>query len=189
VLKAAAPLGAELYLGLRRHTPVIHNVDPSLKPVAERLCHMAREHSHNFKLASKKYGEQIITRQSVQARLSDSAMWLHAWACALSKLDQDLRNGPHSNGEASRFERDRAAATYFMDMAEREIGHCFRGLFENDDDAMVAAAKAALAFSATLPNDPFAIPEKSPVAAGTGRQADQSAIQQFPGKASGNSNA
>jgi hypothetical protein len=64
-------------------------------------------------------------------------------------------------------------------------------LDENDDDAMLAAAKAALAFSAMLPNDQFAIPEKSPVAAGPGRTVDQSAIQQFPGKASsaGNSNA
>src|SRR3954454_13478199 len=65
VIKAAAPLGAELFLGLRRHTPVLHGIDPSLKAAGERLCHMAREHSHNFKLASKRYGEQIITRQSV----------------------------------------------------------------------------------------------------------------------------
>src|SRR3954454_20918918 len=65
VMKAAAPLGAELFLGLRRAAPEIEAIHESLKAAGERLCHMAREHSHNFKLASKRYGEQIITRQSV----------------------------------------------------------------------------------------------------------------------------
>lgn len=181
VLKAAAPLGAELFLGLRRHTPVIHHVDPSLKDAAERLCHMAREHSHQFKVASKRYGEQIITRQSVQARLADSAMWLHAWACVLSKMNRDARAAANVNGNAARHERDWAAGVYFMAMAEREINACFRALAENDDDKMLAAAKAAMTFSDTLPNDKFSIPEKSPVAAGTGRKLDTSAIKQFPG--------
>ncbi len=181
VIKAAAPLGAELFLGVRRHSPVIHSVDASLKSAADRLCHMTREHSHNFKLASKRYGEEIIARQAVQARLADSAMWLYAWACVLSKLDRDARRGAQVNGDAVRFEPDRAAANYFMDMAEREIGDCFRALFEHDDDSMRAAARAALAYGQTLPNAAFAIPERSPVAAGTGRTVDPSAIKQFPG--------
>jgi alkylation response protein AidB-like acyl-CoA dehydrogenase len=177
VMKAAAPLGAELYLGLRRAAPEIEKIHETLRPVAERLAGMVREHSHQFKLASKQYGEQIITRQCVQARLADSAMWLHAWACTLSKLDRDVRSG----ASGPRADRDRAAAQYFMDMAEREIHDCFRRLFDNDDDAMRAAASAALKFSDTLPNDCFFIPEKSPIAAGTGRTPDRSAIKQFPG--------
>src|SRR4051812_9172334 len=177
VMKAAAPLGAELYLGLRRAAPEIEKIHETLRPVAERLAGMVREHSHQFKLASKQYGEQIITRQCVQARLADSAMWLHAWACTLSKLDRDVRSGV----SGPRADRDRAAATYFMDMAEREIHDCFRRLFENDDDSMRAAANAALKFSDTLPNNRFIIPEKSPIAAGTGRTPDRSAIKQFPG--------
>ena len=44
--------------------------------------------------ASKRYEEAIVHRQCVQARLADNAMWLHAFACTLSKLDQDLRRGP-----------------------------------------------------------------------------------------------
>src|SRR5438552_7592202 len=78
VMRAAAPLGAELLLGVRPHAPVIHDIHPSLRGVADRFCEMVREHSHQFKLAGRHYGEQIVSRQLVQARLADSAMWLHA---------------------------------------------------------------------------------------------------------------
>jgi alkylation response protein AidB-like acyl-CoA dehydrogenase len=178
MLRTAAPLGAELFLGIRAHTPEIPQIHPSLRKPADRLCEMVREHSHQFKLASKHYGEKIITHQALQARLADSAMWLHAWACTLSKLDRNLRAGV----SGARAERDQAAAMYFFDMAEREIGDCFRRIFSNDDDSMRAAAQAALAFGQTLPNDEYAIPEKSPIAAGTGRTLrDDSAIKHFPG--------
>src|SRR5581483_7949852 len=177
VLKSAAALGAELYTGLRPHAPVVKNIDPSLREQADQFCRLVREHSHQFKLASKHYGESMISRQLVQARLADSATWLHAWACTLSKLDRDLRAG----GSGARFDRDRAAAMHFMDMAAEEIERCFRGLFDNTDDSARAAAEAALRYSNELPNDRFSIPEASPVAKGTGRKLKQQGIKQFPG--------
>jgi alkylation response protein AidB-like acyl-CoA dehydrogenase len=177
VVRAAAPLGAELYLGVWPSVPKIHALDLSLHDQADRLSHRVRDHSHYFKRASKHYGEQIVGRQAVQARLADSAMWLHAWACVLSKLDRDIRAGV----EGDQFERDKAAAAYFMDMAESAIGRCFHELFDNDDDSMRRAAAAALRYSDTLPNDQFAIPESSPNAAGTGRVPKQDGIRQFPG--------
>jgi len=180
VVRAAAPLGAELYLGIRRHAPEIHNIHASLRPLAGRFCHWVREHSHQFNFASRHFGEQIITRQLVQARLADSAMWLRAWACVLSKLDRDLRS-QGSNGD-HRLHRDEAAARYFMDMAEREIRNCFSSLFDNIDASAASAADAALAYSASLPNRNFVIPESSPVAKGTGKPTDQDGIKQFPGK-------
>jgi len=81
------------------------------------------------------------------------------------------------------FVRNREAALYFMDMAETEINRCFHDLIDNDDDAMRRAARAALEHAKTLPNDHFAIPESSPVAAGTGRAPPRDGIQQFPGEA------
>jgi acyl-CoA dehydrogenase family protein 9 len=177
VRKAAVPLGAELFLGHLPHRPRIHSLDPSIEAVSQRLGNCVREHSHQFKLASKHFGEQIVSRQSVQARLADSAMWLHAWACTLSKLDRDLR----SRAFGPQFDRDRAAATYFMDMAESEIRRCHHDLFNNDDDSMLAAAKAALQYSDTLANDCFVIPESSPVAKGTGRPPAKEGVRQFPG--------
>jgi alkylation response protein AidB-like acyl-CoA dehydrogenase len=186
VMRAAAPLGAELFLGVRPAAPGIRNIHPSLRAHADRFCQMVREHAHQFKLASRRFGEQIITRQLVQARLADSAMWLHAWACTLSKLDRDLRRraGDASGNGAppdTRFERDRAAALYFMDMAGREIEACFHALSHNDDASAMQAAAAALAHSETMPNDRFVIPEASPNARGTGRKIRQDGIRQFPG--------
>jgi acyl-CoA dehydrogenase family protein 9 len=184
VVRAAAPLGAELYLGVRPAATVIQNIHPSLRSHADRLCRTVREHAHQFKLASRHFGEQIITRQLVQARLADSAMWLHAWAATLSKLDRDVR-GRDAAGNGTpdaRFDRDRAAALYAMDMAESEIRTCFRALLHNDDASAMQAAAAALAHSEQLPNDHFVIPEASPNARGTGRKIEQNGIKQFPGE-------
>jgi alkylation response protein AidB-like acyl-CoA dehydrogenase len=182
VMRAAAPLGAELYLGVRPPAPVIHNIHPSLRAPADRLCQLVREHAHQFKVVSRHFGEQIIARQLIQARLADSAMWLHAWAAVLSKLDRDLRRHDTSgNGaENMKFNRDQAAAHYFMDMAEHEIQTCFRDLFQNEDASMNTAAAAALAHVSQLPNDRFVIPELSPIAQGTGRAPKQDGIKQFP---------
>jgi hypothetical protein len=180
VRKAAKALGSELFFNRVPAAPEIEHIEPSLRPAAERLGKVVAEFSHQFKLAGKEYEEQIITRQVVQARLSDAAMWLHAWACTLSKLDRDVRawGGRPQN---ARQDRDRAAARYFMDTAENEVRRCFRDLFENDDDAMLTAAKAALAYSDELPNGKYAIPESSPNAKGTGRPPKQDGIKQFPG--------
>ncbi len=178
VMKAAAPLGIELFLGVRRKAPTLTRIHPSLRAEADRLCRFIREHSHQFKVASKNYKEAIINRQAVQARVADSGIWLHAWACTLSRLDLDVRRG----GEGAEFERDRAAAKHFFDLAEESIRENFRRLYENTDDTMLAAAAAALKYSETLPNELFSIPEKSPVAAGTGRRLKQDGIKQFPGE-------
>jgi acyl-CoA dehydrogenase family member 9 len=177
IFKAAAPLGAELMLGIRRKAPPLPQVHPTLRPVAERFVRAIRDHSHQFKQTSKRYREAIIHRQAVQARLADNAMWLHAWACTLSKLDRDIRQG----GEGVEFERDRAAAMHFFDLAELTIHNNFRELYENADDSMLKAAAAALKYTETLPNSDFAIPEGSPVAKGTGKVLKQDGIKQFPG--------
>jgi alkylation response protein AidB-like acyl-CoA dehydrogenase len=178
VLKAAAPLGAELLLGVRPGGSHLEDVDDSLQPFADRLCKMTREHSHQFKLAARQFGEQIVSRQLVQARLADSAMWLVAWAATLSRLNRDISTG----GNGTEFDRNKSAAIYFMNMAETEIRRCFHELARNDDEPLRAAADSALRHGKTLPNDLFSIPESSPVAAGTGRRIDQGDIQQFPGE-------
>jgi len=178
VFKAAAPLGAELYLGVVPAAPAIHHVHESLHAVAQKLANSVREHSHQFKVASKHYGEQIVSRQCVQARLADSAMWLHAWACTLSKLDHEIRTGQ----SGPRFERDKAAAMYFFEMAAAEIHRCHHELLNNQDDTMRAAAEKALRYSEQLPNDQFVIPEASPNARGTGKKPAADGIKQFPGE-------
>ncbi len=177
VRKAAVPLGIELFLGIRRKAPALTIIHSSLAVEADRFARMVREHSHQFKQASRRYRDAIVHRQAVQARVADTGVWLHAWACTLSRLDHDIRQGR----EGAEFERDRAAAMHFFDLCETEIHDNFRHLYDNADDSMLAAAAAALRYSDTLANDLFSIPERSPVAAGTGRTLKQDGIKQFPG--------
>jgi hypothetical protein len=177
VLRAALPLASELYLGIRPGAPTIEHLHSSLRPYADQLTELVRDHSHHFKKASKVYADNIIAYQTVQARLADSAMYLHAIACVLSKLDQQLRAG----ASGVKFDRDKAAAIHFIDIAEHEIRQRFHALFDHDDDSMRAAARAAMEYSNTLPNNEFVIPERSPNAKGTGRVNKQDGIKQFPG--------
>ena len=118
-----------------------------------------------------------MSRIDSAGRIADSAIYLHAIACVLSRLNDQL----HKGESGVRFERDRLAALHFIDMAEHEIRQRFHALFDNDDDSMRAAAKAQLAYSDTLPNAEFYIPEWSPSAKGTGKKHKQDGIKQFPG--------
>jgi hypothetical protein len=177
VMRAALPLATELFMGIRKKAPAISRIHPSLREQATRLSRMVQEHSHQFKQASKRYKEEIITRQAVQARVADVAMWLHAWACTLSKLDHDVRQG----ADGPEFERDRTAAMHFFELAEHAIHVCFRELYENSDATMLTGAAAAMKYTETLPNSEYSIPEKTPVAQGTGRTRKQDGIKQFPG--------
>lgn len=179
VFTKAVPLALELFLGIKPPASRITKIHGSLAARADRLCALVREHSHQFKLASKEHEERIIERQVTQARIADNAIYLHAMACVLSKLDAQLR----ANEDGPEFERDKAAALHFLDMAELWIRENWRALHSNADASMRTAAEAALTYNDTLPNSLFIIPEQSPVAKGTGRTPDQSAIKQFPGDA------
>jgi alkylation response protein AidB-like acyl-CoA dehydrogenase len=174
------PLAAEVFLGIRRRAPQISKVHPSLRPHADRLARLISEFTYQFKQASKRYDATIMNRQVVQARLAFAAIYLHAWACTLSKLDMETR--AHGENGGPEVARDRAAALFFFDLAELEIQRCFRELYYNADDTMLKAADAALAFSDTQPASDFIIPEKSQTELrGKGRTVDQTAIKQFPG--------
>jgi hypothetical protein len=177
MLRAAIPLGMEVFLGMRKKAPTINKVNPSLRNYADRMTKLVSEFTYQFKVISKKKDSAIVTAQATQARLADVALYLHTWACTLSRLDADIRNGE----SGTEFERNKAAAIHFFDIAELEIHNRFRALHENADDTMLKAADLALAHSDTLPNSNFSIPEKSPVAQGSGRELKQDHIKQFPG--------
>ncbi len=177
MIKAALPLGREVFLGIRNKAPSMTKLHPSLSPYGARMCRLISELTYQFKVISKKKDAAIVTAQVTQARLADAALYLHGWACTLSRLDMDLRN----NESGTEFERNKASAIHFFDLAELAIHDAFRGLHENADDTMLTAAKAALTHSSTLENNLFAIPESSPSDKGTGRELKQDHIKQFPG--------
>ncbi|HYF14411.1 MAG TPA: acyl-CoA dehydrogenase family protein [Phycisphaerales bacterium] len=182
IMKKAIPLGMEVFLGIRGKPTRIENVSDELRPFADRMTALAAELSYQFKVTSKRFDVKLLERQTLQARIADVAMLLHAWACTLAKLDSDIKaHGGNGAGDLE-FQRDKAAALHFFDLAELEIHQNFRGLYENADDTMLAGAAAAMAYSDTQPNSEFVIPERSPVAKGTGRTPRQDGIKQFPGE-------
>ncbi|MBY0260897.1 MAG: acyl-CoA dehydrogenase, partial [Phycisphaerales bacterium] len=182
IMKRAIPLGLEVFLGVRRALPRISKVSPELQPYADRLCRLVREHTYQFKALSKKHDAKILDRQCVQARLGQAAMLMHAYACTLSKLDSDLRAHAGNGRGDTEFQRDKAAAAHFFDLAELEIMEFFRAGYEHADETMLACADAAMAHTKTLPNKDFVIPEKSPTDKGTGKTPNQTGIKQFPGE-------
>jgi hypothetical protein len=70
---------------------------------------------------------------------------------------------------------------FFFDMVEQEFYQNVRSLYDNADQSMLKAAAAAIKHADTMPNSEYSIPEKSPIAKGTGRTLKQDGIKQFPG--------
>ncbi len=178
VVRAGVPVATEVLLGIRKRAPQISGLHPSLVGQGERMAKLVSELTYQFKASSKRFDAEIVTRQCVQARIADAAIYIHAWACTLSRLDKDIRDG-HGGAE---FERNKAAALHFFDIAELEINKAFRELYENADDSMFKAAEAAIALSDAQPASDFVIPERTPTdLRGKGHEPNQEAIKQFPG--------
>jgi alkylation response protein AidB-like acyl-CoA dehydrogenase len=173
---SAAKIGAQLFLGMRGGMPTFSNVHPRLRTMMAQVMLRIREHSHVVKMAFKEHEERLITNQTVQARISMCALWIHGMLCALSKLDRNLRNG--LDGDALAYEM--AMVQHFNAMANLEIEREIRSLHDNCDVTMKAAAAAALKRIDQLPNAHYSIPERTPDAArGTGAKPDQTHIPQF----------
>ena len=175
-IKAGLPLATEIFLGKKVARPEVTRVHPSLRSFADRLADHVQTHTREFKLASKRMEEQIVTAQVTQARFADNATLMFAWSCVLAKLDHQLAQG----ATGAEWDRDRAAGLHFMTMAHERIVANVRGLYKNSDESMRRAAAAALDYVETLPNERFYIQESSPVAKGTGHPVQEAFIKQFP---------
>jgi len=176
-IRAGVPLGAEVFLGKKVARPSLSRLHPSLQSFADRLSKQVQNLTRAFKVASKKNEQDIVGRGAIHARLADSAVHLFAWACVLSKLDQQMVQG----AAGAKWERDKAAGILFMHMAHDEVNKNLRELEHNADDAMKRAAAAAMAWVETLPSEQFYIHEASPNAHGAGRTVQTAYIKQFPG--------
>lgn len=176
-LGAALQIGSELFLGLRRAAPRITRVHPKLSAMAADIERRVQEFSHQVKLMFKTHEERLITKQMIQARLSTACMWIHAMVCSLAKLDMSIRKGL----DGVNLDHDMAIARHVMALGGQEIDDALRGLRENVDETMVAAAAAAFRRADTLPTSDYVIAERTPdlKVRGTGRKPDQTHIQQF----------
>ena len=178
-IKAGVPLATQVFLGIRQGVPHKPEVHAELGGWAEKLAEATRQLSHEFKLAAKREDAAIVGRQVVQARIADAAIWIHAWACTLSKIDRQLcRQRSDEAMHRPKQEKDRAAAEHFMALAEQEVHQRFAALYDNADATLDKASAAAMAWSDGQPDEDYYLPEKAEVA---GREAGQHGIRQFPG--------
>ncbi|HRK74647.1 MAG TPA: hypothetical protein PLL64_10250, partial [Rhodothermales bacterium] len=116
-------------------------------------------HSYQVKKAGFVHQEKMVTRQALQARLAENAIYLFALSACLSKMEGQLEY-PSNNAALA---RDWAAFVHFFDLAEQGIQQNIQALTENADSSMLLAAKAAIQYNDTLPNERFVLPEKSPL--------------------------
>lgn len=175
VLGKAIPLALELFGGYKPRAPRVQASNRELFAHAARLERLVRDHAHYFKLASKWYKEEIVTRQAVQARLGDAAMYLFAMGASLSRFDRTLTDG------GSNVDQDRAFFQHAFDLLEKRILSCFRELRVNADDTMMAAATAGRKRADALPDNDFYIHESSPTHSGKGKKVRTDLVPQFPG--------
>ncbi len=175
--KAALKIATELFLHVRPSAPRITGFDPSLRNHVQTIEGLVREFSHQVKMMIKVHEEEILTRQTVQKRLSSCVIWIHAMSCALSKFDHSIREGVE--GRARQLEQ--ANVDHVFAVGTKRINDCMRELRTNTDDSMKKLASELDVFVDTLPDSDYFIPERTPVesAQGKGRTPDHEAIPQF----------
>ncbi|MFK7958890.1 MAG: acyl-CoA dehydrogenase family protein [Phycisphaerales bacterium] len=174
---AAMKIGMQLFGGIKPKAPEIHTLSPQLYDHGKRLTKLTQRFSHEVKMSFKRHEEKLITDQMTQRRLSWCAIYLHAMACVLSRVDGTIRKGINGDTLAS----EMATVNYCVEWFAREIDENIRGLTSNYDEAMRAAAKVAIKHVNDLDNKWYAIPERTPDmdARGSGKELEQEFIQQF----------
>ncbi len=176
-LGAAARIGGELFLGMRRSVPRFESIHPKLQRYAQELMFRIRDHSYNVKMMFKEHEESLITNQFIQARLSNSALWIHAIACSLSKCDARLRAGLSGKELA----HELAVVDHLCAIANSNIDEAVRGLRWNIDSQARTCADSVLEQADGMSNAHYSIPERTPVMAarGTGLPVATQGIKQF----------
>lgn len=185
LLRRAIPLAAQLFMGYRPGAPRIDSAHASLNVYADRLAKLIKRHSNSFKMASKWFKEEIVTRQAVQARLANSAVYLFALSASLSRMDMLVRSSDRSLD----YDRDEAAFEHGFDLLERLILENLGDIRLPADKSMAKASQAARLHNDSLPNEDFYIHESSPNAAGTGKRVRPELFRHFnndgPGESHG----
>jgi hypothetical protein len=92
------------------------------------------------------YREPILDMQLVQERIANAAMDLFASTCVLSRQDGEIQFA-RRNGDAAA--PNHAAADLFLRQSFRRIRGFLGALTDNDDKAVLTAAKSCLAETAS----------------------------------------
>jgi acyl-CoA dehydrogenase family protein 9 len=112
-----------------------------LRAQARQLGRLIRHFNFAVNRALITYREPILDMQLVQERIANAAMDLFASTCVLSRIDGEIQFAGRNGNAAS---PDHSAADLFLRQSFRRIRGFLAGLTDNDDKAIIAAAKSCL---------------------------------------------
>src|SRR5712691_7001667 len=112
-----------------------------LRAHARQLGRLIRHFNFAVNRALITYREPILDMQLVQERIANAAMDLFASTCVLSRIDGEIQFGGRNGNAVS---PDNSAADLFLRQSFRRIRGFLAGLTDNDDKAVIAAAKSCL---------------------------------------------
>ncbi len=129
--------GAKLAAPWLASTPNVPVNSPDLMAHAKTLSSFVKQFGTNLPHVFLKLKDEavFVQAQLVHERLADLTIDLYAAACVLSRLDTAAKKDKYA---------DPAHGHAFLAMAFRRIKNTFLALDENDDDAWLTSAKAAL---------------------------------------------
>jgi len=176
-LGAAARLGGELFMSMRRSVPKFTKLHPKLRRHGQELMFRIRDHSYNTKMMNLEHQESLINNQFIQARLSNCALWIHAMTCTLSRCDANIRAGL----QGADLIHELKVVDEVCAIANARIDDETRSLRWNHDGIARSCADSVLDRADLLGNADYSIPERTPVMAarGTGRPVPTDGIKQF----------
>jgi alkylation response protein AidB-like acyl-CoA dehydrogenase len=148
-LVAGLGAGAKLYVPwLAASTPHVPAQHPDLFDDARHLARLVKQFGTTLPHVFLRLKDEatFVQAQLVHERIADIAIDLYAASCTLSRLDH-LLGKPGANGAAKPSDptADASAGRYFLQLAFRRIEQNFAALEDNDDPALLAAAKSTLA--------------------------------------------
>jgi alkylation response protein AidB-like acyl-CoA dehydrogenase len=119
-----------------------------LRAQARQLGRLIRHFNFAVNRALVTYREPILDMQLVQERIANAAMDLFASTCVLSRIDGEIQFAGRNGNSVS---PDHSAADLFLRQSFRRIRGFLAGLTDNDDKAVIAAARSCLTSGSAKP--------------------------------------
>jgi alkylation response protein AidB-like acyl-CoA dehydrogenase len=128
-------------IGATVRVPDVPVQSEQLRAQARQLGRLIRHFNFAVNRALITYREPILDMQLVQERIANAAMDLFASTCVISRIDGEIQLARRNGGAPL---PDHSAADLFLRQSFRRIRGFLAGLTDNDDRAVIAAAKSCL---------------------------------------------
>src|SRR5438067_1656926 len=128
-------------LGATVRTPNVPVQSAELRGFAGQLGRLIWRFNVAVNRALVVYREPVLDMQLVQERIANAAMDLFASTCVLSRIDGEIQFGGRNGNAVS---PDHSAADLFLRQSFRRIRGFLAALTDNDDNAVIAAARSCL---------------------------------------------